>query len=166
MSPTIQTNRMSRNSFDPKLTKILDHHFKLISLTFTYWNEISRAKKVIGFWRFSVWSGSICRQTHCVVLTFLDIENHCQLIGLASLDRIRSYLVTKSISDTHGESTQVSILDRGRSNLASLSGAVPMDQCINTATGYLCLTNLSGAISRNWNWTRMFQPWHGRPNIF
>ena len=53
-------------------------------------------------------------------------------LGLASkivlsLDQIRSYLVTKSlhISNTHGESTQVSILERGRPNLASLSGLSP-----------------------------------------
>ena len=53
-------------------------------------------------------------------------------LGLASrivpsLGLMRSYLVTKSlnISDTHGESTQVLILDRGRQNLASLSGLSP-----------------------------------------
>ena len=80
------------------------------------------------------------------------------MLGLASkivlsLERIQSSLVTKSshISDTHGESTQVSIYwMEGDRTWPVCLGLVSMDQCISTAnaTGYLCLINPSGTIPR------------------
>ena len=99
----------------------------------------------------SVWKNrtlhlyQVCYLLHYYVIccTMYVVTSHFSLFRPGfSLDRIQSYFVTKSshISDTHGESTQVSILDRGRPNLASLSGLSPN---VSVQLGYLCLTNHS-----------------------
>ena len=48
-------------------------------------------------------------------------------------------------------------IEEDRTSWPVCLGWVPMDQCTSVAT--CVLTNPSGTISHNWNWTRRFQPW-------
>ena len=53
-------------------------------LSNTLWSlKNVKLKFLLRATRFSVWSGSIFRQTHCVALTLLDIviENHWRLLS-------------------------------------------------------------------------------------